>query len=251
MENIILYYIWLYKGDWEKISGAIEMQHHIDSEKIEELKQKWAGEMVSVFSPDYPSKLRRKCLNRPPFGLFFKGNFALLNKLAKTVSLTASVVDVETEENISKILEECNSNDVTVVTGARTEFEKSLLRNKNLKNAIIVLDHSIELELEDLEHISDSNLVISECPTGMGVLPTETIQERVRSMITSLSSNLIVVNSLKETELFRMIWVAIDNGAQVLCQLDGPDILENHNSKLITCGASVYNSISDLNFSRI
>ncbi len=76
MRDVILYFTLKYDGDWEKIYSAIEQKEQIPISELLCIRDKLNYNYTSIIDPDYPENLKE--IYKPPFSLFWKGNFDLI-----------------------------------------------------------------------------------------------------------------------------------------------------------------------------
>jgi len=142
MEEIIVYFAVKYKGDWESIYQAISKKERVDMDEVKKtvasLKTKW----VTIISKDYPNSLKQ--IPKPPFVLFYKGNFDLLfqKSIAVIGSRNATKYGISACEKIVKDLANLEDSfergkllrdGVSVAIVGKPNAGKSSLLNRILK----------------------------------------------------------------------------------------------------------------------
>ena len=235
MEDVILYYAHKYFGDWERIYDAIEEQEDIDFEAIEKIKKEWEGQYVTVYSPDYPSALRK--IEKPPFVLFYKGNLDLL-KSKNYIWIFAAMYDQETNRIVKQNVNEAKDLDMSLVSGYSSEFERSFLKNNPPKDMIIVKDSGIDstINMSRLEEavFTKDNIVVSEFPGK--VIPSYYTWTTSNKIKIGLADTAYFVNTTLEKYIFRIISQVLDERREVACYIKNTNP-KSHNEKLVSKGA--------------
>ena len=243
MREILLYFSVKYLGDWEKIYNAIENKEDVDFNLLNKITEEYKGKYFAIVDKEYPNKL--KMIDRPPFVIFYKGNINLL--FEKKIIWPINSIEVADKE-IKKQTKEFETEGITTINGYSSTLEKKLLDNFSSK-VIVVKDGGIDNSLvisEELENsiLSKDNLIISEYPGH--VIPTKGNWEESNRIKIGLSSSLLLLNSLKERELFMIIANTIHEGKEVYCLYDNNS--KSHNSVLIEKGAYGINKLSEIKY---
>ncbi len=77
-----------FEGRWDDIYQAIRKKEKPDLEAAEEYKRGGNAPYITILDNDYPPVF--KCLNKPPFIVFYRGNRALLKEDRRTISYVGS-----------------------------------------------------------------------------------------------------------------------------------------------------------------
>lgn len=244
MRDIILYFANKYFGDWERIYDAIEKQEDVDFDELDIIKEEIGDEYVTVLDDDYPKEL--KLIDRPPFVLFFKGKKELLNKPNK-LWYFGNYKTEEYEKIWKDHKDEADKNEITIVSGYTSSFERGYINTIDAKNIILVRDSGIDsyINMTKIEesYFTKENLIISEYPNKViPSLHTWEISARIKS---GLSKWLLLSNSIKEKITFKFISDTIDQNRKIYCYSNAEDE-RSHNSILISKGAYAITNITNI-----
>ncbi len=244
MRDIILYFAHKYFGDWERIYDALEEQEEIDFDLLEEVKEQYEGQHVTVLDDDYPKEL--KLIERPPFVLFYKGEKKLFYKKNK-IWYYGNYYSNEYNDIAIEHKEQFDNDDKVVISGYTNEFERRYLNGINPKNMIIVRDAGIDsyINMTKIEEkcFLEDNLIVSEYPNK--VIPSLHTWEMSGRIKIGLCEHVMLLNSLKERITFKLVAQAIDEGRKIHCYEKEIDN-KSHNTILISKGAYAINSMSDI-----
>ena len=245
MREILLYFAVIYDGDWEKINKALLSKEKIDVAKKEEIVEKYKGMYVTIFDIEYPKGLKR--IKRPPYVIFYLGDYKLVDSLNKVWSLSALPLTEEEKEDIQSSYKE---HDFILVTGYSTAMERDLfnlfdnrviaVKDGGIKNTLII---SKERQKEILEA---GGLIISEYP-GYAI-PNEERWQRSNDLKIGLSNNVLFYSTIQNKTIFNVIINTIENNKDVYCMYDNNIEGENFNNTLIEKGAYSLNNIEELKY---
>lgn len=244
MRDIILYFACKYFGDWERIYDAIEKQEDIDFDKLEEYKELHEENYYTVVDDEYPAML--KLVDRPPFVIFMKGNKKLLES-KKKVWYYGNYYNDDYDEYAVQHKEQFDDEEITLISGYTTDFERKLLNNIDSRKMIIVRDSGIEsninmTKIEERQFLM-SNLIISEYPDKL--IPSMHSWEMSGRIKSGLSNGMVLLNSIRERTTFRLISEAIDANKKIYCFKEELD-KKSHNTMLISKGAYGISNIEDI-----
>ncbi len=85
MKKVILHFALKYRGNWEKIYEAIKAREDVTIEEIENLREKYNDNFISIIDDDYPDNFKN--IYMPPLTIFFVGNKSLLSNSDSIISL--------------------------------------------------------------------------------------------------------------------------------------------------------------------
>ncbi|WP_045434407.1 DNA-processing protein DprA [Metamycoplasma canadense] len=241
MNEILLYFVTKYKGEWNNIFSAIKNKELINKndyllflEKINEKKLNY----LTVLDSSYPQKLLR--LNQPPFILFYKGNLDILKEENNSIYLTGSY---KTEE-IKKYLENLKYDNQTIFfnclwSGLEKEILKILFTKKF--KIVIILPCGIEWGLNNLnlkEFDNENCLFLSEFPNDYHVSKTAFIS---RNRINACFCKKLVLLSSLENKFNNLVNEFLDQGKDIQCLLFKDRNENDTNINLINQGAELIN----------
>lgn len=89
MQKVLIYLLIKNDFNWNKTFNDLKNRISIDTNKINEIIKRIDFEYISIISPNYPKYLTK--VYKPPFELFYLGNYNLLNK--KRISILGHIND--------------------------------------------------------------------------------------------------------------------------------------------------------------
>lgn len=228
MRNILIYFAVKYFGEWEQIYKALERKEEINIDEMDRWAEEYSHKVITIVDEEYPSKLKE--IDRPPFVIFYKGNVNLLGEEAHWPIV--AIRDYPTSKALKMI-----KNKITI-HGYSSFLERDVLDNK-MEKAVIVKDGGIDNTLIITEEketcvMNNGGLIISEYPGY--VIPSHRNWKRSNRIKIGLSNSLILLNSVKEKELFSIIGNTLREGRDVFCVVNEA-LKEDHNDILISKGA--------------
>lgn len=78
MEEVLLYFVMKYDGDFKKMFEALQIKEKTDPQKLEEYKKDVRHKYVTLVSHHYPEYF--KTVECPLIVLFYKGNLKLIDE---------------------------------------------------------------------------------------------------------------------------------------------------------------------------
>ncbi|WP_412032032.1 hypothetical protein [Malacoplasma muris] len=157
MKRILLYFTNKYFGEWEKIYYALSDKEVVPKKYYENTKL--LPNYISVIDKNYPDEL--KTIYKPPFSLFWYGNFDLLSK--KMIGVYGYSNDKNIIDNILKL-----KKAVYVVDYNNSKLINLLMKN-NI-NFICIYKNGIDNKMKNSKIyskiINSNNLIITEIPSN-------------------------------------------------------------------------------------
>lgn len=155
--NVLLYFTFKYKGDWEKIFKAIEDKENIDFLNLNKFLLRKKCKYQTIISPKYPIELTR--IYKPPFVLFIDGNENLL-EITNKYTIIGSKIN---EKNLLDIKKNFR-DDVFILDLVSKEIIEKFIQN-NIKFICVSNSNLDNIDYELKKKIIDNkNLIISEKP---------------------------------------------------------------------------------------
>ncbi|MGX9357740.1 DNA-processing protein DprA [Mycoplasma sp. 773] len=243
MNEILLYFIFKYKGDWNDVYKAIKNKEEIKEEEFDTFKFKIHEKnkkIITILDDEYPKQLLN--ITKPPFVLFYEGNLNILKQSNRQqcIYLTGSY---ETKNIIEYIEKYKNDNDSVFINLYWTGLEQKILKTflkRNFK-VIILLPCGIEYAKNNLnlkEFLNDNCLIISEYPSEYHITKNAFYsRQRINAC---LCQKIILLSSL-EKKYNGTINEFLDQGKDVQCLLFRDHLSEDQNIDLINEGATLIN----------
>jgi len=191
-----------YDGDWERIYEAINNKETegIDtfSKQIEEMRCK----AVTIIDPGYPEILKQ--IYRPPFVIYYYGNFNLLNSISNNVSVVGTRNPSSYGEKITADIVKKISKQYVIVSGLAKGIDsishKACIESGGSTIAVLGsgIDYCYPKENEELyENIKTNHLLMSEYP-GL-VMPNKLNFPMRNRIIAGLGKSLLITEAKEQS----------------------------------------------------
>ncbi|MBE6143022.1 MAG: DNA-protecting protein DprA [Erysipelotrichaceae bacterium] len=234
----IIYYALKYKGDWDEIFNAITRKEEYDEEFVnKELKNnKW--KLVTVLDKEYPQKLKN--IMKPPFVLFYYGDFSLINE-EYSLGVVGSRNHLDYGSKVCEKLIGGLSKDIVIVSGLAKgidAFAHQAALDNDLKTIAVLgvgIDRCYPKENFKLYmKIKKCGLLISEYPYKE-VVSVNNFPMRNR-LIAALSKSILIPECKGRSGTLITVRFALEQGKDILvvpCSILEP----LYNNQLILEGA--------------
>lgn len=155
MNEVLLFFILKYKGNWFKVYRALENKEKVSIEDLLAVNSKIKSNFISIVKDDYPKLLKQ--IYKPPFGLFMIGNSENLNN--EKITLVGNFKF----ENLLPIINQGNSYSVIAKIKEDNLVEIENLAEKGIK-LILISEEGIQNVLDNMKHLLkyENVLIISE-----------------------------------------------------------------------------------------
>lgn len=246
---IVIYLAVKYQGDWEKILQAIKQREDIDYEKAEKVVRELPFQAITILDPEYPDSLKN--IYRPPFVLFYYGDFSLLNGKRKNLAVIGSREASEYGKSmVKKILPTLCQTNINIISGLAKGIDvaahQAALRSGGKTIAILGngIDYCYPKEnLSVYEEIKREHLLISEYPYDLR--PSKQFFPWRNRLIAGLSEALFVVEAKSRSGTSLTINHALQQGKTIFVLPHRADE-DNSTNKLIKDGAILVESSLDI-----
>ena len=113
--ELIAYVSFMHEGDWDDIYDFIKNKKPVDKDEVSDISNKINSDFVTLIEEKYPLNFKKK-LSKPPFCIFYKGDFSLLKynnykRLSIVGSRKATKYGIEA---VRKIIRELPSNYIII-----------------------------------------------------------------------------------------------------------------------------------------
>lgn len=219
MDYVLLYFSMKYHGDFDSIYSAIMNKEECDYKKAQEYEKELNCKYTTVISKDYPSKL--KCLNKPPFVIYYEGDLSLLSN--KTIGVIGSRDNSEYGEKICKeIVKELVDNKYVIISGLARGIDVISHQEALINNGktIAILGNGINYcyprnNKDVQEVIKNKGLIISEYPPL--TLPQKEHFPKRNRIIAALSDGILVIEAKRRSGTMITINEALNLGKDIMC----------------------------------
>lgn len=250
MNEILVYLSIVHDGDWNKIYNSILQKEPVDKNVVISVVSSLDCNYVTILDNNYPICL--KSIYKPPFVLFYKGNYSLLDNDKKRIAVIGSRLNSEygkvaTEEICKDLIRKEN---VVIISGCAKGID-SIAHNCCLDNngkTIGVLGNGINViypkENDKLyKSIISNGLLISEYPPD--VMPIKDNFPNRNRIIAGLSEGIVVVEAKEKSGTMNTVSHALEDGKQIFCVPERYDAKSGCN-KLIKEGAKLVENANDI-----
>ncbi len=242
MRDRILYFVFKYFGDWERVYDAIQDQEEVDLESLKNINSGLEEDYITILDEEYPEKL--KLIDKPPFVLFLRGDKSLLKDLDKYWYFGSYQTKWYLKiANAHKI--QLENLGCSIITGYTDTFERKLVDSLQLRKSIIIKDSGIDsfsnIDEEKQKRLADENLIVSEYPgNSTPSLHSWKMSNRIKA---GLSKGMIIPNSSSKGYLMDALKETLNQKLNVYCFHHDND-KESKNSSLILNGATKFDNIN-------
>ncbi len=245
--EVLIYLSIKHKGDWKKIYMDIRERVFPNVEEAKALIGKLRHKCVTLLDPEYPKSISNS--PKPPFVLYYEGNFSLISDSSKCVSIIGS--REATEYGLSAttaIADKLASSGFSVVSGLAKGIDTAALASAlDYGRAVAILGNGIDyyypIENHPLQRkIARKGLLLSEYPGDtspmMNTFPTR------NRIIAAASNSLIVGEAMPHSGSSITISFALSLGRDVGVV---PEPFNNGmlNNTLIAEGAAIIDTPDD------
>ena len=249
--EIIHYFVLKHKGNWERIYSALENQEAFDEKEYKKLIINQPP-FVSLLDENYPESLKR--IYRPPFGLFYYGNFDLIKSQYLLTSIGTRTPTKYQEQYTYKLIKEVEEHflsKVVLVSGMAKGLDyMSMLAALNTNSPIIaVLGSGLDIiypkeSSEIYNYYKNKNgLILSEYP--LSYTPEKEDFIKRNRIVAGLSKVIYVGGGKNLSGSSTTIRFALEQGKEILalpCNNTGDDLTNT----LIYDGADIVLSSKDI-----
>ena len=218
VRDILLYFSYKYKGDWQGIFTALQNKENVDEKEIDDIVKKVGNNYITILDEDYPSILKN--IYRPPFVLYYKGDKSLLNKDALYISFIGSRDASSYGEAVTKkLIGDIKGENVIIVSGLAKGIDgisHQASLDKHIKT-IAVLGTGIDMVYPKenvylYERISQEGLIISEYP--LSICPPSSFPKRNR-IIAGISHKIVVVEAKRRSGTQITVNIGLEQGKEI------------------------------------
>lgn len=246
--KILLYLSIKYKGNWDEIYEAIKKKENIDREEVEVVVNNINCQYVTIVDENYPESLKH--IYKPPFVLFYHGDFNLCSDYNKILSVVGSRqcsdYAIQMTNNIISHL----NNQFVIASGLAIGIDavahQSIIRSQGKTIAVLGcgINYIYPRSNQELyEIIKKDHLLISEYPDQE---PPKSDNFPIRNrIITGLAWGLLVPEVKAKSGTLISVAHAINQGKEVLVL---PQEAQNgtYNNQLIRDGATLVETGQDV-----
>ena len=219
--KVLIYLSLKYHGDWSSIWRDItdkKIIYYID--EFKDVEEKLTCKVVTMYDAEYPESLRQ--VHRPPFVLYYYGDFSLLNIARKKLAVIGSREASEYGVSATKQLINELDSDYVIVSGMAVGIDTvaHLSAIESGKKTVAVLGSGIDYcyppsNLELYEKIKKDHLLISEYPLDDEPKPMN-FPYRNR-IVAGLADGVLVSDAHEKSGTSFTIEYALGMGKTVMC----------------------------------
>lgn len=246
--DVLIYFALLYKGDWNDIIKALEKHEIVDEELYLKMMQKVKCKICTIIDNDYPEVMKK--IYKPPFVIFYYGDFSLLYK-DNIIGVVGSREPLPYSiDACVEVLKNIGEKDPVIISGLAlgidTIAHKCALNNGYQTIAVLGsgIDYCYPLENYRLyDQIKYTGLIISEHPYKE-IVSKEAFVFRNR-LIAGLSKVLLIPEVKTKSGTLATIKYGVDFSKEILV-IPHPIFDKTFNNSLIQEGAKITISNKDI-----
>lgn len=246
--DILIYLSLKYEGDWDEIYQAIKRKEPINPNLYKELLTTLKCETVTIIDSYYPDHLKQ-CY-KPPFVIFYYGDFSLLDEVNKIVAVVGSRKASDYGKKMTRILVGDLAKKMVILSGLARGIDAIAHQSAiNISGkTIAILGSGIDYcypkenrELYDL--IKKEHLILSEYPNSSA--PKQKNFPFRNRLIAVLAKSVIVAEAGMNSGTLITVSHALSYGRDICCVPYPADLYSACNS-LIKQGAKLVESARDV-----
>ena len=220
MEDIILYFSFYHKGNWDKIYKSLLDKEKVDYLKLKEIKQKLNCNYVTILSKAYPLILKE--VNKPPFVLYYLGDYSLI-KFKRIIGVIGTRNPSHFGLDVTnKIVKDLVKEEVCIISGLAKGIDARAhltTLDENGKTIAVLgngFNHFYPFMNKNLqERIIKKGLLISEYPPF--VAPKKEHFPQRNRIIAALSDAIIVTEAKLRSGTLITVSFGLEMGKDIWC----------------------------------
>jgi DNA processing protein len=220
MEEVLLYFSLLHRGDWFKIFNSIKNKDKFDKEKFSQLKLSIKSNYVTILSSNYPTPFRN--LEQPPYVIYYQGNYALINHLNKIAVVGSRLSSDYGADVTKKLTTDLIKQNYLIVSGLAKGIDAVAQQAAiNLDGLTIgIVGQGIDLpypkENSDLyQQVIKKGLILSEYPDGVG--PSKINFPSRNRLIASISVGIVITEAKINSGTLTTVRHGLNYGKDIFC----------------------------------
>ncbi|VEU75097.1 DNA processing protein Smf [Mycoplasmopsis maculosa] len=242
MNDILLFFSHLYKGNNYNIYKAIKDSEKVDIEKVENIKKELNENGIrylTIYDEKYPKELKN--LRYPPFVIYYKGNLDVLNK--KKIILTGEKEDLVTKNNINSSIVKI-AKEAVLITNNFKNLDQYIIKKYNELNKNVIYLLPCGIKYQNYEYNYEKDLLITQYPPNCH--PKASFFKERNVIASSLADAIVIYNSSINSGIQNLANIAASLGKEVYCY---PGFSYNDgNTFLIKSGARLITNIGEINY---
>ena len=246
--EILLFLSTYCNGKWESIYGLLTKRESFSDDFMKEVNSSIKSKYVTILDHEYPSWLKN--IYRPPFVLYYYGDFSLMQNLDKNIAVIGSRDFSDYGKKITQYLVKDICARYIVVSGMAvgidTIAQEAAIQNGGKTIAVLGsgIDYCYPASNRKLyEKLKKEHLVISEYPNATEPCP-DMFPFRNR-IIAALSKGVLVTEAHEHSGTLITVEFALNMGKDVMCVPYHADEKSSCND-LISCGAFLVQKAEDI-----
>ena len=249
--KVLIFLSLKYHGDWSLIwKDLLDKKIVYSLKDFESIEEKLTCKVVTLYDPEYPESLRH--VHRPPFVLYYYGDFSLLNIARKRLAVIGSREASEYGINATKQLINEIDSDYLVISGMAMGIDTiaHVSAIESGKKTVAVLGSGIDYcypssNLDLYQTIKKNHLVISEYPFDTEPKPMN-FPYRNR-IVAGLADAILVSDAHEKSGTSFTIEYALGMGKTVMC-VPHPIGAKSLCNSMIKQGAFLVESAEDIDY---
>ena len=207
-------------GDWDKIYDCIKDKKVFNDSVIKETASLNTEKYITLVDSNYPVQLKNT--HKPPFVVFYRGNYDLLKDTKKkVVVINDNLASNYANETVFDICKGVVDKTVFIIRFG-SKKEKELIKTLNDRGAdlVVVLNRGLDIvdneDKELYEKLCNRQLVISEYPNNLTVKTKKTELFSLKLAV-SLADCALVGAITKKSPYYASIGFALENNITMMC----------------------------------
>jgi DNA processing protein len=248
MEEVLLYFSLLHRGDWFKIFNSIKNKDKFDKQTFIELKLSLKSNYVTILSSNYPNSFRQ--LEQPPYVIYYQGNYSLINHLQR-IAVVGSRLSSDYGVSVTKRLTtDLIKENYLIISGLAKGIDAIAQQVAISLNGLTIgivgqgIDLPYPKENSELyQLVINKGLIISEYPDG--VAPSKINFPSRNRLIAALSNGIVITEAKVNSGTLTTVRHGLNYGKDIFC-VPYPIGESSACNILIKQGAKLIESVNDI-----
>jgi len=248
MEDILLYLVYKYEGDWAKIYQSIALHETVEEDELNRFRLLDKPPVVTILSADYPVCFHQ--LERPPYAIFYQGDWSLMKEAFKVAVIGTRHASAYGRKMTMQLVSQLVQHEAVIVSGLALgiDGEAHRVALEAEGKTIAVLGYGLD-QIYPYEHhllkeeIGTKGLLLTEYPPG--VPPRKEHFPMRNRLIAGVSQSVVVVESRIPSGTLSTVNYALQYGKDVFCVPARADEGSGCN-RLIQQGAILVENVQDI-----
>ncbi|WP_368486788.1 DNA-processing protein DprA [Spiroplasma sp. DGKH1] len=245
MNKVLLYFALKYHGDWDQIYQALERKEKISFEALDTFEVKIKCQYITILDPQYPPTL--KSIYKPPFVLFYYGDFRLLQNYDQNLLLFISPKPSQYGfQQTLKFIKELVDHQKRILMFYEESITTKILSALPPSAGSQIIFFLYKNSISDF-YLNNPNSTIRQCLVISESYDQKSInlKNHIRRIVIALAFRILFIQTNKYDDSEKLFNYIIDYQKKLFCL---PDQInkDNKNNRYLKLGALVVENVADI-----